>query len=142
MGRFLLSAVITAVLTAVVLLRFPVKKKGQALKEKAIAHGFVAVAHLISSRDTSVIDEGRNDFRHTEISFRAVYEYEVNGRVYRVKAVLNRLPPASITVYYPGGDPHKVFLDGYEPNGALPALLGLLPLVFMAAIYHLLGRAW
>ena len=71
-------------------------------------------------------------------SWKVVYEYRVNGRIYKWKAQIDADPPEKIDFYYPASRPHKAIPNGYNLPGAVDIFWIVLPIMIAIVFYNIL----
>ena len=121
MTLFILSTIIVIALYVIVLLKVHPVSRGKKLKQKAIREGHTVKARLVDSKDISVgFYETRveGDTSSPRAQHKAVYEYVVGGKKYIYKTIVEISPHEEITLYFPDGNPEKVFAEGDEPRDA------------------------
>lgn len=92
--------------------------KGKKLKKLAIQKGYTTKASLETFQDLSLNSMEWHGTENGDIRrrYKAVYKYVVNGQEYTYKITLEGRPDNEIQLYYPDGNPQKVFTDGGEPT--------------------------
>lgn len=143
----LLAVVIVAVPYIVYNIHRAQKMGSPAIRERAEKDGYVCDATLISCRNESY-ERDWEDKRgyprrgaYIEL-YKAKYEYVVDGEQYEYQVTLQHVPPTNIKLYYPSGDPNKVYAEqgwGYSEAGRIPPVLGtFLMIAAVVAVYRIL----
>lgn len=132
---FALAAIIVAVPYIIHSIRHPKKTKSQILQEQAEKKGYFCEGTRVSIRDLSY----QRDNGHWQAVQEATYEYIVHDKRYKYKGTWeSMMPPTSIKLYYPSGDPHKVYPEGGLPESPKTVLAPFLMLVAVAVVYWVL----
>lgn len=137
------SVILVIVPYVTFLMKYRILTKGDKLKRQAIKKGYVADAVLTNYEDLTLRDyqeDNQNDRTSgMRINYRASYDYQVDGRPYRYTTVLPGKPAEKTRVFFPTGDPQNVFVENFEPVGAIPTVMALLPLLLVWIVYKALG---
>lgn len=139
----LISAIITIVMTAPIMMRYTnrgaFRKKSEIIIAEATAAGRVAQAILVS-KSLRWGDEGNPDKLQRQARWLGTYTYTVNGKEYLHTTSSPDDLPETLSVYYPDGHPEKAISAFTYKIGAKPVFLALFPLLVWFIVYQILIR--
>jgi hypothetical protein len=140
-GVAILAAIITIVIEGIIV--FCLRKRKKGMLEKAKRNGWVTEAKLISKKSRISPANQTKDSDHyinkTEFYYRLVWQYEVNGKKYKIKEDrANNDYVYTMSIWYDASNPKRILNDDSGINKkqrAFEYLMAPLPfLVFVGTI--------
>lgn len=85
-------------------------------------------------------DPEADSFRMRSGSYRVMYTYEVDGRQYKYRRTMRNIPPETIELYYPEGNPKRAISEGDDILGIQYIVICSIPLIVATILYHLVFK--
>lgn len=116
-----------------------IEPKSKTIIREAKKAGRVVIATL-ESHSFIPGDYSSDSFRERRNRYLAIYVYRVNGRSYRYRRSTQMIPPETIELYYPKGNPKRAISESDTILGIRYIVICSIPLIVATILYHLIFK--